>query len=251
MSTNNLAIIQARMGSTRLPGKVLRLLNGVPVVAWVVRRVMASSRVDGVVVATSSEPEDDPVEETARRFGAQVYRGSVENVLSRYCAAAAEQDASVVIRVTADCPLYDPEVLTAMLGRWESARAAGERLDYLSNTWGRRTWPRGLDTEVFSRETLERACRNASQPYELEHVTPYIYTHPEAFAMAGFESDLDLSHHRWTLDTLEDWGLIEAVYEALGDGERIFSTAEVVAWLDAHPEVVALNAGVRQKQLGE
>ncbi|MDD3517234.1 MAG: glycosyltransferase family protein [Chromatiales bacterium] len=245
------AIIQARMGSTRLPGKVMRDLCGTSVVGWVLRRVQACPLVDEVVVATTTDASDDVVEEEVRRLGGLVYRGHPENVLSRYCGAAAEREAEVVIRVTADCPLYDPEVLTRMLERFRALNAEAVTVDYLSNAWGGRTWPRGLDTEIFTRAALDTVCREATKPYELEHVTPYIYQHPGVFRMQSFKSDVDLSRHRWTLDTIEDWLLIEAIYKGLRDGERIFGTDEVLAFLDRYPELIKLNAHVEQKKLGQ
>ena len=248
---NTVAIIQARMGSTRLPGKVMRRLCGTTVLGWVIRRVKASPLVDDVVVATTDGPADDAIVEEALAHGALVHRGHEANVLSRYHGAAAEVGADIIIRVTSDCPLYDPLVLTAMLERFDTWQAAGEQVDYLSNCWSQRTFPRGLDTEIFTREVLETAFRKATKPYELEHVTPYVYTHPDEFRMRGFPGPVDHSRHRWTLDTIEDWRLIEAIYDALCDGERIFTTAEVLAFLDRHPEVVALNAHVEQKRLGE
>lgn len=246
--SNTVAIIQARMGSTRLPGKVMLGLPGGAVLAWVVRRVRACPLVDRVVVATSVLAEDDVVADEARRCGADVFRGDPLNVLSRYCGAAAEFDAATVIRITSDCPLYDPTVLTMMLERF---RAEAGRIDYLTNGGPAYFYPRGLDTEIFSRPTLETVCQEASQPYELEHVTPYIYQHKSRFKVAGCKNGVDLSQHRWTLDTPDDWLLIKAIYDALSDGERIFSTPEVLEYLEAHPEVVAFNAHVKQKQLGE
>lgn len=248
---NTVAIIQARMGSTRLPGKVMRRLCGTTMLGWVVRRVKASPLVDDVVVATTDGSADDAIVDEALVHGALVHRGHETNVLSRYHGAATEVGADLIIRVTSDCPLYDPQVLTAMLERFRALVAAGEQVDYLSNGGNGRTWPRGLDTEIFTRNVLETVFRKASKDYELEHVTPYIYRHPDKFHIHRFSGAVDHSRHRWTLDTIEDWRLIEAVYDALCDGERIFTTEEVLAFLDAHPEVVALNAHVQQKKLGE
>lgn len=236
------------MGSTRLPGKVMLVLPGGTVLSWVIRRVRACPLVNRVVVATSVLAEDDVVVDEARRHAAEVFRGDPLNVLSRYCGAAAEFEADTIIRVTSDCPLYDPALLTMMLERF---RTAAGGIDYLTNGGSEHFYPRGLDTEIFSRAALEAVCREASQPYELEHVTPYIYQHKDRFKVAGYKNGADQSRHRWTLDTPEDWLLIKAIYDALSDGERIFSTAEVLEYLEAHPEVVALNAHVKQKKLGE
>ncbi len=250
-SERTVAIIQARMTSTRLPGKVMRRLCGVPVIVWVIRRVKACPLVDQVVVATTTLETDDVLERVAYDHGAHVFRGSERNVLSRYCAAADCERADVVIRITADCPLYDPELLTRMLERWRALREAGEPLDYLSNMWGGVTWPRGLDTAIFTRAALETICAKSDLPYQLEHVTPYIYQHPDEFRLRPYRSDQDLSQHRWTLDTEDDWRLIESIYQVLGDDQRIFSTAEVLDLLAAQPELCRLNAHVRQKTLDD
>ncbi|MBK5968584.1 MULTISPECIES: cytidylyltransferase domain-containing protein [Thiorhodovibrio] len=245
------AIIQARMTSTRLPGKVMRELCGTPVIGWMVRRVAACPLVDEVVVATTTNATDDPVAEAAARYGAFVFRGSEANVLLRYCQAAAKREAQVIIRITADCPLYDPQLLTQMLERWHFLRGAGEPLDYMSNMWGGLTWPRGLDTTIFTRAVLDIICVKSDRPYQLEHVTPYIYQHPQEFRLRPFRGDQDLSHHRWTLDTEDDWVLIEAIYQALGDESRIFSTDEVLDFLARHPKLSRLNAHIQQKTLGD
>lgn len=243
------AIIQARMGSTRLPGKVLLPLDGSTVLGWVVRRVTACRRIDRVVVATSREAADDAVAVEAQRHGAALFRGSEADVLSRYCGAAREHEAGRIVRVTADCPLYDPGLLCTMLERFDAIEASGVAIDYLSNGHGGRSWPRGLDTEIFARTTLETVCAEASQPHELEHVTPYIYQHPERFALHGFAATENRAEQRWTLDTADDWRLIEAVYTELGDGRRIFTTEAVLDLFERRPELVALNRHVEQKGL--
>jgi spore coat polysaccharide biosynthesis protein SpsF len=245
------AIIQARMNSSRLPGKVMRLLHGQPVISWVVRRVKSCPLVDQVVVATTTSSCDDPVAEAALAAGAVIWRGSEDNVLSRYCDAAAHYQATDVIRITADCPLYDPHVLTAMLEQWRTWRQSGVAVDYLSNTWQRRTWPRGFDTEIFTREVLKTICAAASQAYELEHVTPYIYQHSQQFTLRTFPGTRDLSHHRWTLDTLDDWHLIAAIYNALGDETTLFSTEAILEFLKTRPELSTCNQHVHQKGLHE
>lgn len=242
------AIIQARMGSTRLPGKVMLPLGDTTVLGWVIRRVAACARVSEVVVATSVLAEDDVVAGAAARQGAFVFRGSPDNVLSRYCGAAAARQADWIIRVTSDCPLFDPGVLSAMLERFQ---ALAGQVDYLSNAWPHRTFPRGLDAEIFTRAALEVACTRSRQPHELEHVTPYLYQHPDEFRLAGFTQERDQSGYRWTLDTPDDWRLIQAIHQALGEGGRIYGLAEMAALMEARPELAALNAHVRQKALGE
>jgi len=242
------AIIQARMGSTRLPGKVLRPLCGHSVLAQVIGRVQAAEGIDSVLVATSEATQDDIVAAEAARYGAQVFRGSAEDVLSRYHGAALAARADVVVRITSDCPLLDPELLSAMLSRFTQGQAGAEPLEYLSNGLVP-SYPRGLDVEIFSVSALARCHAQATLAYEREHVTPHIYRNPARFRIESYTGTPDRSAHRWTLDTPEDWALIEAIYRALGDGRRIFATAEVLALLDARPDLVALNAHVEQKSL--
>lgn len=240
------AIIQARMGSTRLPGKVMLPLCGHSVLAQVIARVEAASGVERVMVATTVSPLDDIVAAEAARCGAAVFRGSADDVLARYHGAALAAGAHTVVRITADCPLTDPELLSAMLTRFRERSAAAQPLDYLSNGLAR-SYPRGLDIEIISFAALARCHAEASRPHQREHVTPYIYEHPELFAIEAYVGTPDRSAHRWTLDTREDWELIRAVYARLGSGRAIFSSAAVLALLEAHPELVALNADVVQK----
>lgn len=238
------AIIQARYGATRLPGKVLRRLGGRTVLAQVIARVRTCRQLDGVVVATTEQGADGAVAAEAERCGAGVFRGSEEDVLGRYYFAARESQADVIVRITADCPLYDGALLDRMLTDFRRAP-----VDYLSNVI-HRTFPRGLDTEIFTFAALERAQGEARRPHEREHVTPYFYQHPERFQLRSYEEQPDLSGLRWTLDTPEDWELVEAVYAALQPAGRMFGTADILNLLNAHPELSKLNAHVEQKELG-
>ena len=242
------AIIQARMGSTRLPGKVLRRLAGRTVLAHVIGRVTAVQGIDCTVVATTHAALDDAVAREAQLNGALVYRGSERDVLDRYYQAALGQSAGTVVRITSDCPLLDPAVVGVMLQKFKGAASSGSLYDYVSNGL-RRTYPRGLDTEIFTMDALTRAHRVASAPYEREHVTPYIYEHPEEFRLHSFESARDLSHLRWTLDTAEDFAMLSQVFDALPAPRQGPTTEQVLDYLDAHPEVALINAGIRQKAL--
>lgn len=240
------AIIQARMGSTRLPGKVLRPLCGKTILAHVIDRVRVSQEIDEIVVATTDRPADDALAALVPTLGVTLFRGSEDDVLSRYYFAALAAKADTIIRVTSDCPLFDGDVLRAMLGEFAARRQRSEPLDYLSNTLTR-TYPRGLDAEIFDFAALERTQREATQPFEREHVTPYIYGHPERFALRNHAGTPDLSHQRWTLDTDEDWRLIEAIYTALYRPDRLFATEDILNLLDRQPALVALNAHIVQK----
>ena len=242
------AIIQARMGSSRLPGKVLRRLAGRTVLAHVIGRVSAVLGLDCTVVATTCAAADDTVAREAQMNGALVYRGSEQDVLDRYYQAALEQSAGTIVRITSDCPLLDPAVVGAMLQDFKNAASSSQPYDYMSNGL-RRTFPRGLDAEIFTMDALTCAHRAASAPYEREHVTPYIYEHPDKFRIHSFESGRDLSHLRWTLDTAEDFAMLSRVFAALPSLRQGPTTEQVLDYLDAHPEVARINAGVSQKAL--
>lgn len=235
------AVVQARMGSTRLPGKVLADLEGRPMLAWVLERLGRARTLDAVAVATSTEPGDDPVAELCRRLDVPVFRGSEEDVLDRYAGAARRFRADAVVRITADCPLVDPEVVDRVIERFRDAGA-----DYASNTL-ERTYPQGLDVEVFRREALERAAREAREPWERAHVTPYVYRHPEIFALESVTHDRDLSRHRWTVDTREDLELVRALYRRSGDGRA--GWLEFLRIVESDASLPAINASVAQKAL--
>lgn len=244
------AIIQARMGSTRLPGKVMKKLCGKSVLEHVTRRVQACLLLDDVVVATTAAPSDDVIVAEAVQCGAKWFRGSEDDVLDRYYRAAKQYHADVVVRVTADCPLFDPELLEEMILSFRTRNSQVKPLDYLSNTL-RRTFPLGLDAEVFTRNALEYAHFHSRNQYEREHVTPYIYEHPEIFSIHSFEGNEDLSCHRWTLDTEDDFKLLSKIYSELYRENEIFPTNSVIALLGANPVWKEINAHVKQKNLGE
>lgn len=240
------AIIQARMGSTRLPGKIMKTLNGRTVLAHVITRTAACGLINETVVATTENRRDDIVVTEAERYRASSFRGSEDDVLSRYYRAAHAHGAELVVRITSDCPLLSPVLLCAMLEHFSKKIAKGEKIDYLSNTI-ERTYPRGLDVEIFTFAALCRAQREAVKPYEREHVTPYFYLHPQLFAVEQYRGRVDLSAHRWTLDTEEDFMLLTEIYGRLG--HRMFSTDDVLALLAQYPELAQLNAHVEQKKV--
>ena len=247
---NTVAIIQARMASSRLPGKVMKILGGQTVLGHVITRVRACLSLDEVIVATTLASHDKIIIEECAKYSVRTFRGSEDDVLSRYYHAAREIGPDLVVRVTSDCPLFDPQVLEDMLRAYYRRQEAGQAVDYLSNTL-ERTFPRGLDAEIFTFTALEKAHHAATKLYEREHVTPYLYLHPELFSLEVFCNPVDLSHHRWTLDPQEDWTFIEAIYRALYREGNLFSTQEVLELLEAQPELMAINAHVRQKKLGE
>ncbi|MER7501069.1 NTP transferase domain-containing protein [Nonomuraea pusilla] len=234
-------IVQARMGSTRLPGKVLRELRGRSVLGWVVRAVREADAVDDLVVATTAEAADDAVAAECRRLGVPCHRGPVDDVLTRFTQALAGRPGDAVMRFTADCPLLDPAVIreAALVYR------AVPGLDYLS-TGLTGTLPRGTDVEIVGAAALGRADREATG-YHRTHVTSYVYAEPGAARLLGLAYQPSAGDLRVTLDTEDDWRLISAVADGLGD--RCVPVRELVSWLRARPEVCALNAHVRQKEL--
>ncbi|WP_326567652.1 glycosyltransferase family protein [Amycolatopsis rhabdoformis] len=237
------AVIQARSSSTRLPGKVLRPLAGRTVLGWVVRAAAAAPGVDQVVVATSDAADDDAVALEAQRCGALVARGPLDDVVARFGVALASHPADAVIRLTADCPLLDP----ALIGRLAAVWRAEPSLDYVSTTLVR-TLPRGFDAELVRAEVLAEQVAEATGA-DREHVTSAIYRQPERYSCTGVVVSPPADDLRVTLDTAEDWELISAVVEALGD--RPASWRSVVALLRSRPDLVALNAHVEQKKLGQ
>lgn len=240
---NVVAVVQARMGSTRLPGKVFRNLAGRSMLEWVVLRLARAKRISSIVVATTDGPRDNPIAELARRLGAGVFRGSESDVLARYAGAAKATRADLVVRVTADCPLVDPALADEML----SAFGKAGPWDHYSNVV-ERTYPRGLDLEIVPARALVRAQREAKAPQEREHVTPYLYLHPELFRVGHHRDASDRSALRWTVDTEEDFRFMEALFAQMPDPAAA-SWREALAALERRPEIATINAGVAQKPL--
>lgn len=231
------------MGSTRLPGKVLRELAGRPVLDWVVDAASAATEVDEVVVATSTLAVDDAIVEWGDRTGIRVVRGSESDVLSRYVLAASQTDADAVVRLTADCPLLDSILIDQVVALWRRDPGLG----YVATTL-ERTLPRGLDVELVSREALADADRHAVG-HDRVHVTSSLYAQGSSVARAGIVVAPSAAHLRVTLDVAEDADLLDALVAVLP--QRPPRWHDIVGALAAHPEIAALNAGVEQKQLEE
>jgi spore coat polysaccharide biosynthesis protein SpsF len=239
------AVVQARVQSTRLPAKVLLDLGGVTALERCLSRARRIPHVDRVVVATSDAPADELIARVAARLGYAVVRGSESDVLSRTIDAARAHEADAVVRLTSDCPLLDPDessrVVEAFLER---------KPDYASNVIDRRL-PRGLDTEIVSREALERAHRDATATDEREHVTLHIVRRAGNFRLLSVTGAApgDQSRHRWTLDTLDDYRFLHALVDLLGDRAGAAPLAEVLEVLSKNPHLSALNAHVEQKKV--
>lgn len=240
-----LAIVQARMGSTRLPGKVMMHICGKTVLELVVNRLKKVPSLNDIVIATTLKQDDDILVNEAVRLGVPYFRGDEEHVLSRYYNAASQNKADTVVRITSDCPLIDPEVSQSVIRHYLE-----NDYDYVSNTI-KRSFPRGLDTEVFSMEALEAAYENAYTLDHKEHVTPYIYQHLNQFLIGQYIGDVDYSTYRWTLDTPEDYKLIVEIYRFLNVSGQDFSWKNVIRLMKDRPYLSQINAHIKQKTLAE
>ncbi len=232
------AIVQARMGSTRLRGKVLKDIVGNPLLWHIWNRLCRAKTLDNIIVATTDKLQDDPIVSLCKKAGVHFFRGSEDDVLDRYYTTARYFDADIIVRITADCPLIDPEVVDKVVGVF----LKGGR-DYCSNI-KKRTYPDGLDTEVFSFRALEKAWREAKLMSEREHVTPYIHKHSELFRLGDVTQDRDLSHLRWVVDEPRDLEFVRKVYEHLYRPGEIFLMEDVVRLLEKNPELVEINKGI-------
>jgi len=238
------AVVQARMGSSRLPGKTLADIGGRPMLGRLVDRARLIPGVEQVVIATTDRPADAAILRFAEAEGLPASAGSEQDVLDRIYRAASRFGVSVIVRVTPDCPMLDPEVSGRVLA--EFRRLAG-RVDYVSNVHPP-TFPDGLDTEVFSRDALEAAWREARLASDREHVTPYIWRQPGRFRLGNVENANDLSALRWTVDTEADLGFARAVYAALEGQSGVFGMERVLHVLESRPELRLLNAGQRRNE---
>ncbi|MCW1713952.1 MULTISPECIES: cytidylyltransferase domain-containing protein [Synergistaceae] len=239
------AIVQARMGSKRLPGKVMKDIEGKTVLAHVIERIQQSNLIDVIVIATTTHERDDIIEAEALRCGVNIFRGSEEDVLSRYFWAAKQYEIDVVVRITSDCPLIDPKVIDKIVDFHQA-----NKYDIVTNAGSdisNRTFPRGLDTEVFSIQVLENAYKNASEKYQREHVTPYIYENSNNIFY--YKNDFDYSKYRWTLDTEDDYILISSIYKHLYKGKHNFYIQDILELFYLNEELFGLNAHVEQKDI--
>jgi len=242
---NVVAIIQARMGSTRLPGKVMKEILGKPVILWDLDRVSISKLIDEIVVAIPYGKENDVIVDTIKEYNDKIIitRGSEDDVLDRYYQAAVQTNADVVVRITSDCPLIDPVLIDNVIKQFFD-----NYCDYCSNSLTR-TYPRGLDTEVFSFKALDTAWNEAKKDYEREHVTPYIIENPDKFKLLNVANNNDLSHLRWTLDTKDDFKFINAVYKRIYLKKQLFLMDDVIELLGREPELIDINKHIEQKQV--
>lgn len=238
------AYIQARMGSTRLPGKVLKKVMGKPLLDFLIERLRQCREIDDIVILTSKLAADDVIEQYCHEKQVACFRGSEEDVLERYYQAAMLRKPDGVVRITADCPLIDPEVVDQVV---KVFRDDYPSIDYAANTL-ERTFPRGLDVEVFTFQALEQAHLNGKKPEEREHVTLYLYRHPELFHLRNIARTPACPSHRWTVDTPEDFALIKLILEDLYPKNPSFRLNDVLKLISRHPDWSLLNAHIEQKK---
>ncbi len=232
------------MTSTRLPGKVVMDLAGRPLLERELERLERCELADDVVLAVTTNPDDEPLIELARRRGVRWHRGSEHDVLARYVAAAREAAADLVVRVTSDCPLIDPEETDAVIAALQERR---ESCDYASNRLEPHL-PRGLDTEALWRDALERTDRLATSAPAREHVTWFCYAErPDLFELHSVRRPYDAHDLRWTVDTADDLAMVRRLYDDLGLADRPLPLGDVIAYVREHPDVAAMNRHVEQK----
>ncbi len=235
-----LAVLQARVSSSRLPGKVLLPILGQPMLARQIERLTRCRRFDRLIVATSEDASDDAIEGLCRQLGVISYRGSLDDVLDRFYRAALPYEPDHVVRLTGDCPLVDPALIDALIDFHLE-----HGYDYSSNCHVP-SLPDGLDAEVMRFAALEAAWREARLPSEREHVTPFIRTHPERFRIGLWRHPVDRSRLRWTVDEPEDFEFVSRVYAALYPHDPSFGMQDVLDLLARRPELAAINQGLRR-----
>lgn len=234
-------IVQARTGSTRLPGKVMLPLGGKPMLARLVERLLRCRRFDKLLIATTLHTNDDVIEDLCAELALECHRGSEHDVLARYVGAAEACGATHVVRVTSDCPLLDPALLDQVVDAYRR-----DGCDYMGNMQPP-TWPHGMAVEVMKAGVLLEAHREARDPAEREHVTPFLYWRPQRYRLGNLASSENLSHHRWTVDTPQDYKLVRRLFEALHPVLPAFTLQDILALTRRHPEWSAINQDIRQK----
>jgi len=241
------AIIQARMTSVRLPGKVLMDIEGQPMLKHVINRLKYSKKLNEIILAIPDAKESDILEKFAKDNSVKYFRGSEKDVLSRYYEAAKKFNCDIIARITSDCPLTDPQIVDITIEEYLKSGA-----DYASNRL-EMTFPRGLDVEIFSYGVLKEDYRNSREPYQREHVTPYIYEHPEIFHLCNIEAKGNIKRPevRLTVDTEDDFKLIKEVYRRLHRDGKIFYIKGIIDLLNSHPELLKINDHVKQKPMIE
>lgn len=237
------AIVQARMGSSRLPGKVLAMILRKPMVWYVVNRLKLSKKLNEIILSIPDSKENNVLEQFAKSNKIKCFRGSEEDVLSRYYETAKKFKSDTIVRITSDCPLIDSEIVDKVVEEHLQSKT-----DYTANVL-KRTYPRGLDVEVLTFEALEKSFKEARTKAHREHVTLYIREHPEKFKRVSVENEKDFSHFRWTVDRRGDLEFVREVYKRLYKGGKIFLMAEIIKLLKEEPELLEINKNIKRKKI--
>ncbi|HIB54796.1 MAG TPA: hypothetical protein EYO39_08330 [Nitrospirales bacterium] len=238
------AIIQARLGSSRLPGKVLKEVQGRPLLSYMLERVAQSAYIGQIVVAITNRSQDDPIVDCCHKEGIAVFRGDEDDALDRYYQCASSFHADTIVRLTADCPLMDPKVIDAVVAEYISGN-----YDYVANTIPpNATFPDGMDVEVFSFAALERAWREARKPSEREHVTFYFWKNTDCFKTHRYDLEESLSHYRLTVDYPEDFEVVSKILSELYPRNANFTMQDIISFLMRHPEIQKNNASIASNQ---
>lgn len=240
---NIVAIVQARTGSTRFPNKVFSNLSGYPLIWHVFNRLKLSKYITKFILATTTNPNDDSLEKWAIDNGISVFRGSENNVLSRFYYAGIEAKADIVVRITADDPFKDYTIIDCVI-----EMLLNGKFDFAYNN-NPPSFPEGLDTEVFTMEALKTAFQNSDSDFEKEHVTQYFYRNKEQFSQQNFENDSNISYLRWTIDTELDFQMVSEVYNNLFKESEIFLTQDILNYLDKNPNLSSLNLNVKRSEM--
>jgi len=233
---NIVAVIQARMSSSRLPGKVMLDLAGKSVIEHVCIRLKKCKTISNIVIATSTDPSDDIIERWCTDHNVNYYRGSLNDVLDRYYQTAKVYHADAIVRITSDCPLIDPFIVDEVVenfikGNYDFYGLSGN-------------FPDGLDCTVFGFEAIRKAWKEASLPSEREHVGPYIENHPETFKNGGLIKFNNLSHYRWTLDEPKDYDFLKTIFSNLYINEKVFLSNEIIDFIEKNPSVMTINSNI-------
>lgn len=238
------AIIQARMGSTRLPGKILKTVLGKPLLSYQLERLNECCTLNEIIIATTTKQADDVIAAFCEKSNVPVYRGSEEDVLARYYEAAKKYEADVIVRITSDCPIIDPEIVDKVVKCYLNDPI----YDYVSNTM-ERCYPRGMDTSLVPFKTLEKVYLQSTDPLDREHVTRYIYQRPEQYKLLSVKEDNDYSDYRWTVDTIEDYEVVRKIIETLYPMNPHFTMYDALELLKNYPEWKKINEHIEQKKV--
>ena len=239
-----LIIVQARMTSTRLPGKVMKVVCGKPLLEHLIDRLKRVKYADRIVIATTVNDTDNQIVNLCKELGTLYYRGSEGDVLGRYYEAAVKYGGDVIIRITSDCPVIDPEVVDSLINFYTNNI---EKYDYVSNTL-KRTYPQGMDSEIISFDILKEAHLNAYDPFDREHVTPFIRSRPSRYCLHNIEHSTNLSNYRLTVDTSEDLDLVKKIFKELFFTNHKFTMRDILSVMEANPDWIKINSHVKHKE---